>query len=66
MPRRGLRMGCVLTVLGDERKPSCQRCMDGGFDCQYGLKLSFLDKNTITASGPSKPSRHSYSTLRVS
>ncbi|KAF4126084.1 hypothetical protein GMORB2_1330 [Geosmithia morbida] len=48
----------------DEKKPSCQRCVDGGFVCQYGTKLSFLEKNTITASGPSKSARQSYSTLR--
>ncbi|KAF4443837.1 Transcriptional regulatory protein pro-1 [Fusarium austroafricanum] len=34
----------------DEGKPSCQRCLDGGFECQYGTKLSFLQKNAKTSS----------------
>ncbi|CAH0050729.1 unnamed protein product [Clonostachys solani] len=51
----------------DEGKPKCQRCRDGGFDCQYGTRLSFLDKNSLTAPGlTAKPaSSSSYSTLRV-
>ncbi|SPO06980.1 uncharacterized protein DNG_09674 [Cephalotrichum gorgonifer] len=34
----------------DEGKPRCQRCVSGGFECQYGTRLSFLDKNAITPS----------------
>ena len=51
---------------GDEKKPSCQRCVDGGFDCQYGTKLSFLDKNAITADASKLGKRQGYSKLRVS
>lgn len=53
-------------VLGDEGKPACRRCIDGGFDCQYGTKLSFLEKNAMTVVNPEKPKESSYSTLRVS
>ncbi|KAK9789091.1 hypothetical protein SCARD494_09290 [Seiridium cardinale] len=34
---------------GDEGKPRCQRCVAGGFECQYGTRLSFLEKNAFTA-----------------
>ncbi|KAK9425933.1 hypothetical protein SUNI508_12734 [Seiridium unicorne] len=37
----------------DEGKPRCQRCIAGGFECQYGTRLSFLEKNAFTAEGPS-------------
>ena len=40
--------------------------MDGGFDCQYGTKLSFLDKNAITADASKLGKRQGYSKLRVS
>lgn len=40
--------------------------MDGGFDCQYGTKLSFLDKNAITADASKLGKKEGYSTLRVS
>lgn len=35
-------------LVGDEGKPSCRRCIDGGFACQYGTRLSFLAKNAKT------------------
>ncbi|KAL4939476.1 hypothetical protein BDV06DRAFT_214301 [Aspergillus oleicola] len=35
-------------VLGDERKPRCQNCIDKNFDCNYGLQVTFLSKNSIT------------------
>ncbi|KAF5538270.1 transcriptional regulatory protein pro-1 [Fusarium napiforme] len=47
----------------DERKPSCQRCVGGGFECQYGTKLSFLQKNAKTSSGP-RDAKQSYAKLR--
>ncbi|KAL7769269.1 hypothetical protein ACKLNR_000653 [Fusarium oxysporum f. sp. zingiberi] len=47
----------------DEGKPSCQRCVDGGFECQYGTKLSFLQKNAKTSSG-SRNAKQSYAKLR--
>ncbi|PNP82944.1 hypothetical protein FNYG_03266 [Fusarium nygamai] len=47
----------------DEGKPSCQRCVDGGFECQYGTKLSFLQKNAKTSSGP-RNAKQSYAKLR--
>ncbi|KAL7923720.1 hypothetical protein ACQKWADRAFT_41894 [Trichoderma austrokoningii] len=33
----------------DERKPRCQRCLDADAECIYGPRLSFLQKNAITA-----------------
>ncbi|KAH8899976.1 hypothetical protein GQ53DRAFT_758106 [Thozetella sp. PMI_491] len=33
---------------GTEEKPRCQRCVAGGFECQYGTRLSFLSKNSFT------------------
>ncbi|KAL6907145.1 hypothetical protein GGI43DRAFT_420899 [Trichoderma evansii] len=33
----------------DERKPRCQRCLDADAECSYGPRLSFLQKNAITA-----------------
>ncbi|KAF4954287.1 hypothetical protein FGADI_5375 [Fusarium gaditjirri] len=47
----------------DEGKPSCQRCVGGGFECQYGTKLSFLQKNAKTSSGP-RNAKQSYAKLR--
>ncbi|KAL4782038.1 hypothetical protein BJX76DRAFT_369410 [Aspergillus varians] len=32
----------------DERKPRCQNCIDKSFDCNYGLQVTFLPKNSIT------------------
>ncbi|KAF6829714.1 C6 zinc finger domain-containing protein [Colletotrichum plurivorum] len=34
----------------DESKPRCQRCIDGNFECQYGPRLTFLNKNALTVS----------------
>ncbi|KAF9890354.1 hypothetical protein FE257_006020 [Aspergillus nanangensis] len=33
---------------GDEGKPRCQNCIDKNFECQYGLQVTFLPKNSIT------------------
>ncbi|KAL0780107.1 hypothetical protein CaCOL14_004591 [Colletotrichum acutatum] len=38
------RTGC------DEGKPRCQRCIDGNFECHYGPRLTFLNKNALTVS----------------
>ncbi|TQN67462.1 hypothetical protein CSHISOI_07973 [Colletotrichum shisoi] len=38
------------TTTGDEGKPQCQRCIDGNFECQYGPRLTFLNKNALTVS----------------
>ncbi|KAK7452502.1 hypothetical protein Landi51_04390 [Colletotrichum acutatum] len=35
---------------GDEGKPRCQRCIDGNFECHYGPRLTFLNKNALTVS----------------
>ncbi|KAE8378426.1 hypothetical protein BDV26DRAFT_281091 [Aspergillus bertholletiae] len=32
----------------DEGKPRCQNCIVKNLDCQYGLQVSFLQKNTFT------------------
>ncbi|KAE8151994.1 hypothetical protein BDV25DRAFT_80896 [Aspergillus avenaceus] len=32
----------------DEGKPNCQNCIDKDLDCQYGLQISFLRKNSYT------------------
>ncbi|KAL2814969.1 hypothetical protein BJX63DRAFT_431073 [Aspergillus granulosus] len=32
----------------DERKPRCQNCIDKNFDCNYGMQVTFLPKNSIT------------------
>ncbi|KAL4895781.1 hypothetical protein BDV59DRAFT_199768 [Aspergillus ambiguus] len=37
-----------LSSAGDEKKPRCQNCIDKNFDCQYGLQVTFLPKNSIT------------------
>lgn len=44
--------GLSLTMRGqgDERKPNCQNCIDKNLVCQYGLQVSFLEKNTFTVS----------------
>ncbi|KAK1658458.1 hypothetical protein BDP55DRAFT_397191 [Colletotrichum godetiae] len=34
----------------DEGKPRCQRCIDGNFECHYGPRLTFLNKNALTVS----------------
>ncbi|KAH8646879.1 hypothetical protein BX600DRAFT_518899 [Xylariales sp. PMI_506] len=51
-PRRRVRTGCLKCRVRrrkcDEGKPKCQRCIASGFDCQYGVRLSFLDKNAFT------------------
>ncbi|KAM0546687.1 hypothetical protein ACHAPJ_010724 [Fusarium lateritium] len=51
----------------DEGKPACQRCLDGGFECQYGTRLSFLQKNAKTTTADSTSTRgakQSYAKLR--
>lgn len=42
-----LTLGCWV---GDEKKPRCQNCIDKDLVCQYGLQVSFLEKNTFTVS----------------
>ncbi|KAL2829749.1 hypothetical protein BDW59DRAFT_158923 [Aspergillus cavernicola] len=32
----------------DEHKPRCQNCIDKNFDCNYGMQVTFLPKNSIT------------------
>ncbi|KAK1974603.1 hypothetical protein LZ30DRAFT_574713, partial [Colletotrichum cereale] len=52
--RQRTRTGCLKCRVRrrkcDERKPRCQRCIDGDFECQYGSRLTFLDKNALTVS----------------
>ncbi|UQC81881.1 uncharacterized protein CLUP02_07367 [Colletotrichum lupini] len=38
----------------DEGKPRCQRCIDGNFECHYGPRLTFLNKNALTVSSSPK------------
>lgn len=52
--------------VGDEGKPRCQRCIDGGFECQYGTRLSFLQKNAITAQSGEAGSSAAYRRVQVS
>ncbi|KAF6829470.1 C6 zinc finger domain-containing protein [Colletotrichum musicola] len=48
------RTGCLKCRMRrrkcDEGKPRCQRCIDGNFECQYGPRLTFLNKNALTVS----------------
>ncbi|KAI8264184.1 hypothetical protein K4K58_012452 [Colletotrichum sp. SAR11_239] len=48
------RTGCLKCRIRrrkcDEGKPRCQRCIDGNFECQYGPRLTFLNKNALTVS----------------
>ncbi|KAK2041987.1 hypothetical protein LZ31DRAFT_567574 [Colletotrichum somersetense] len=37
----------------DEGKPRCQRCIDGDFECRYGSRLTFLEKNVLTVTSTS-------------
>ncbi|KAJ3946805.1 uncharacterized protein N0V96_003180 [Colletotrichum fioriniae] len=51
----------------DEGKPRCQRCIDGNFECHYGPRLTFLNKNALTVSpSPKVPdaTRPKYSRLQ--
>ncbi|KAI5462352.1 hypothetical protein BGZ63DRAFT_423615 [Mariannaea sp. PMI_226] len=48
----------------DEGKPSCRRCIDGGFECQYGTRLSFLEKNAKTTGETDRVSKPTYGKLR--
>ncbi|CAM1504272.1 Fc.00g018630.m01.CDS01 [Cosmosporella sp. VM-42] len=65
---RRTRTGCFKCRIRrrkcDEGKPTCRRCLEGGFECQYGTRLSFLEKNAKTVSSQDKNSRSLYSTLR--
>ncbi|KAH6990462.1 hypothetical protein BKA56DRAFT_667030 [Ilyonectria sp. MPI-CAGE-AT-0026] len=67
---RRTRTGCFKCRMRrrkcDEGKPSCRRCVDGGFDCQYGTRLSFLEKNakTSAASGSERVTKPAYGKLR--
>ncbi|CRK13347.1 hypothetical protein BN1723_009989 [Verticillium longisporum] len=48
----------------DEEKPKCRRCIEGGFDCQYGPRLTFLHKNALTVSPTPKSNETQYSRLQ--
>ncbi|KAH7156874.1 hypothetical protein EDB81DRAFT_403247 [Dactylonectria macrodidyma] len=67
---RRTRTGCFKCRMRrrkcDEGKPSCRRCVDGGFDCQYGTRLSFLEKNAKTSgdSSSERVSKPAYGKLR--
>ncbi|KAM5351784.1 hypothetical protein ACJ41O_004507 [Fusarium nematophilum] len=65
---RRTRTGCfkcrVRRRKCDEGKPACQRCIDGGFECQYGTRLSFLEKNAKTSADPARTAKPSYAKLR--
>ncbi|KAM6518448.1 hypothetical protein FSOLCH5_007217 [Fusarium solani] len=65
---RRTRTGCfkcrVRRRKCDEGKPACQRCVDGGFECQYGTRLSFLEKNAKTSGDPARAAKPSYAKLR--
>ncbi|KAJ3525601.1 hypothetical protein NM208_g11571 [Fusarium decemcellulare] len=60
---RRTRTGCfkcrVRRRKCDEGKPACQRCVDGGFECQYGTRLSFLEKNAKTSGDPARSAKPS-------
>ncbi|KAK7422712.1 hypothetical protein QQX98_001500 [Neonectria punicea] len=65
---RRTRTGCFKCRMRrrkcDEGKPSCRRCVDGGFECQYGTRLSFLEKNAKTAGSSERVSKPAYGKLR--
>ncbi|RNJ59594.1 hypothetical protein D7B24_002204 [Verticillium nonalfalfae] len=48
----------------DEEKPKCRRCIEGGFDCQYGPRLTFLHKNALTVPPTPKSNETQYSRLQ--
>ncbi|KAK0391175.1 hypothetical protein NLU13_0676 [Sarocladium strictum] len=54
--RKRARTGCLKCRIRrrkcDEEKPKCRNCRHGGHQCQYGTRLSFLDKNAITLPTP--------------
>ncbi|ORY72079.1 uncharacterized protein BCR38DRAFT_405087 [Pseudomassariella vexata] len=64
-PAKRVRTGCLKCRVRrrkcDESKPRCQRCIAGGFECQYGTRLSFLQKNAFTVEMPESPARESVS-----
>ncbi|KAK2031047.1 hypothetical protein LX32DRAFT_662080 [Colletotrichum zoysiae] len=57
--RQRTRTGCLKCRIRrrkcDEGKPRCQRCIDGDFECRYGSRLTFLEKNVLTVSSTSNP-----------
>ncbi|KAH7034574.1 uncharacterized protein B0I36DRAFT_360085 [Microdochium trichocladiopsis] len=61
MATKRVRTGCLKCRVRrrkcDEGKPKCQRCISGGFECQYGTRLSFLAKNSFTLDDPTSPTR---------
>ncbi|KAI5923941.1 hypothetical protein F4810DRAFT_155264 [Camillea tinctor] len=57
MAKTRVRTGCLKCRVRrrkcDEGKPRCQRCVNGGFECNYGTRLSFLPQNSFTVDSPS-------------
>ncbi|KAI0599048.1 hypothetical protein F4775DRAFT_137743 [Biscogniauxia sp. FL1348] len=57
MAKTRVRTGCLKCRVRrrkcDEGKPRCQRCVAGGFECNYGTRLSFLPQNSFTVDSPS-------------
>lgn len=60
-PAKRVRTGCLKCRVRrrkcDEGKPRCQRCIAGGFECQYGTRLSFLEKNAFTVNESLSPTK---------
>ncbi|TEA15296.1 Sterol uptake control protein 2 [Colletotrichum sidae] len=55
------RTGCLKCRIRrrkcDEGKPQCRRCLEGNFECQYGPRLTFLNKNALTVSPSTQESK---------
>ncbi|KAH6658425.1 hypothetical protein BKA67DRAFT_689565 [Truncatella angustata] len=65
-PPKRVRTGCLKCRVRrrkcDEGKPRCQRCVTGNFECVYGTRLSFLEKNAFTVAEPGTPAQETVST----
>ncbi|KAH7136918.1 hypothetical protein B0J13DRAFT_560253 [Dactylonectria estremocensis] len=48
----------------DENKPTCGRCLEGQFDCRYGVRLSFLEKNTTISESLPRVLQSNYDQLQ--
>ncbi|KAI9927025.1 hypothetical protein MW887_003406 [Aspergillus wentii] len=50
----------------DETKPRCRNCIEKNFTCQYGPKLTFLQKNafTVTPAEIPKPASAAYDAIQ--
>ncbi|KAI1496998.1 hypothetical protein F5X99DRAFT_45051 [Biscogniauxia marginata] len=70
MAKTRVRTGCLKCRVRrrkcDEGKPRCQRCVAGGFECNYGTRLSFLPQNSFTVEAPSSnlPPTPGYRTIQ--